>query len=155
MDRRERNEAIIDALLSGRTLQSVADEFGLTRERVRQIAEARGVNVRRIYKRREEEMARKIRALVAENPHLSWREIAEAADVSEMKVYVLARRYGIAKPRCVKPPPKSPHRPEILRLLKEGVKYEDIVVATGVSYTTVCRVAREAGIRRKRGRRSR
>lgn len=49
----ERNENIVSAYGTGRTLDSIAEEVGLTRERVRQILHAKGVD-RRVGGRRTE-----------------------------------------------------------------------------------------------------
>lgn len=51
------------------------------------------------------------------------------------------------------PPPPNPKRPEMVRLLREGLAHKEIAERLGVSEPLVAKVARQEGIVRGQGRR--
>lgn len=91
--RDHRNDLMIQGLRAGMTLQAVGDLFGLTRERVRQIAGAAGITtseIRRLKKeqadRRRRRVARHVYGVSLAHPELTIEELAEWADTDENTV---------------------------------------------------------------------
>lgn len=100
--RTARNEQLISLWLSNEeswiTLQEVADEFSVTRERVRQILKEYGYNApRSIYKSRPElqERDQKILAAYQKDPDRSLSVLAEEFDTYFPIVIRILRRAGI------------------------------------------------------------
>ncbi|MDJ1371197.1 sigma factor-like helix-turn-helix DNA-binding protein [Gulosibacter molinativorax] len=103
----ERDSRIVARLLDGQNLQQVGEEFGLTRERIRQIAKKRGVDVLKIRESKKNGQARKFRDLSSavekfsiQHPLASVDEIALKFNLDlETAERALGRRVAIHRPR--------------------------------------------------------
>lgn len=89
-DLAERDHKIVARLLDGQNLREVGEEFGLTRERVRQIAKRRGVQVRDIREskrqgaeRRFRELKERVQEFSIANPSSKISDIANHFGVDE------------------------------------------------------------------------
>jgi len=91
--REQRDRLLVMGLKSGLTLQSVGDLYGLTRERVRQIAVGQGVVTKDLRKLQKEQsdrharrVARHIYGVSLTHPELSLEELADWAEADEATV---------------------------------------------------------------------
>lgn len=89
----ERDRLMVQGLTSGLTLQSVGDLYGLTRERVRQIAVSQGVvttDLRKLQKEQSDRRARRVARLIygvsLTHPELTVEELADWAEADEATV---------------------------------------------------------------------
>jgi hypothetical protein len=89
-----RDAAIVRRLKAGETLQAIGDDYGLTRERVRQIAGKNGLEPRmpQIMARRVERDAEVMRCLEAGN---TSQEVADDLGIGLIYVYTIAHRNGL------------------------------------------------------------
>ncbi len=93
-----RDQLMINGLEAGLTLQAVGDLYGLSGERVRQIAQKAGVTTGEIKRRKREQaerrsakIARHIFAVSLAHPELTIEELAEWADTDESAVRTALR----------------------------------------------------------------
>ena len=88
-----RDRLMVEGLRAGLTLQTVGDLYGVSRERVRQIAGSQGVNIRQLREeakqqqdRRRRRVERHIYAASLTHPELTIEELAEWAESDEATV---------------------------------------------------------------------
>ncbi len=84
-----RNADIVSAALAGETFTAIGNRFGITRERVRQIAEDHNIFGRERIARADAEIAARVR-----QGHTQER-IARDFEITIPKVRAIARRYGL------------------------------------------------------------
>lgn len=93
---RIRNEYIRDGYLSGKTMEQVAEDTGLSKERVRQILLSDfGIKGREQIKARNDERAEKIRQVIDANPEISVTEVAEKLGYDRNLVQKLITEHDI------------------------------------------------------------
>lgn len=85
-----RDWLMVEGVRAGLTLQSVGDLYGVSRERVRQIAAMQGVNIRQLREEQKQQQERhqrrvdqRIYAVSLEHPELTIEELAEWAEADE------------------------------------------------------------------------
>ncbi|NLE98129.1 MAG: hypothetical protein GX596_09095 [Propionibacterium sp.] len=89
----QRDALMVQGVQAGMTLQVVGDLFGVSRERVRQIVAAAGVNTRELRSQQKEQadrrrrrVARHVYGVSLTHPELTIEELAEWADTDEATV---------------------------------------------------------------------
>lgn len=143
-ERRERNRQIAERISAGETLAGLAREFGLTRERVRQIGRNAGISVRAMKRERNAEIVERIRA------GETTAAVARKFGLSTNHVTHICRQSGTSVHAMSQERERSKHRErdqEIVRRIKTGETQAALAREFGLPPHRVSRICREAGIR--------
>jgi len=151
----ERREKLFaERYLAGETLQQIADDYGITRERVRQILRRAGVpslGMREEHKRHFELTAADETAIEMLRAGARPKDIVQTAGIRKHRVGVLRRHIGLeAAPRgtWLKRPDGDELTARICELYRAGVPTSEIAAATGLSaQPCVYRYLARAGVK--------
>ena len=135
----ERNRSIAHAYVDGKTLREIADEYGVTYQRVQQIVNAAGITPSQAMLDRE---ARIVSMIEGGLPSC---DIAAATGASPQTVMAVARRNGLKIAKAINGNTGTGSAWKILAdLINTTDKAEDIADRHGVSYQSVAQVKRKA-----------
>lgn len=149
MDITERNKRIVAAVEEGRTLQDIGDEYGITRERVRQIAARHGVRSD-FWERREIETAAKVRCVrvavsMGEDPY----DACKRFDIHHGTVRIIDP--SLVAKRATHPEVRTRAQRGV-ELVRRGVSIRRAASQVGICAQTLGRHVAKAGIESRYGR---
>lgn len=106
-----RAERMLAQYEGGATLEEVGDDFGLTRERVRQIFKAAGYSAAEARKNRSRQKRRRIEAEAVSQLHrgVSVQEVAAESGMTVSAVRALAKKFAPTATEQVKPGSRVPN----------------------------------------------
>lgn len=142
--------------LAGDTLEQIAADFDITRERVRQILRESGIpslGYRDCHKRKSAAMLRgdEVATLAAQGRSVP--EIAQAIGDHRQNVYLCLKRMGLKARRAQKPFASKTvaNAALVAKLYASGEKTADIAREIGIQQPTIYRLLRIAGVEPSRG----
>ena len=151
----DRDVSIIQRYLSGDTLQEIGDDFGITRERVRQLL--RKMNIPSLgYRDRHKNKAAPVTDFEREIAQAyavdrtSPRELCEEYGIGQGRLYTILRRTGthrLPRGRWLVRDDDAEITEKIVSMYRQGARGEDIAIAVGLgSSSNIYPYLRKAGV---------
>lgn len=135
----ERNRSIAHSYVDGKTMEEIAEEYGISKQRVQQIVNAAGITPSQALLDRE---ARIVSMIEGGLPSC---EITAATGANSQTVVAVARRNGLKIAKAINGNAGTGSAWKILAdLINTTDKAEDIADRHGVSYQSVAHVKRKA-----------
>lgn len=142
----ERNAAIVTAVAGGLTPAAAGAEYGISRERVRQILVQAGIKPDNLYRKRR--TFRQVNIISALYDGRSINDIAGEFGIGRERVLVIARKHGIIRPRTV-----NARTTELTSVVVNGINagrvQREIAEELGISQSYVSAIAVKNGLRRQ------
>ena len=162
----ERDKEIAELRRKGTTLRAIGEQYGITRERVRQVVLLFNrlsdnpvdiMKARRLgYQPSPEKLARQSKIVELCRADLTYQQIADALGIEKKYVFQDLARYNHSVEHPLRARREDNRKVtdevknSIIRERKKGTTNYVLAERFGVSYGTICRVIKEAGLTRPR-----